>query len=159
MKRLKISSQRRLHRRAADECHFRPNARFWVWLAGSVDYDGYVKVTLRPGQVLRWSHGGITDEGYRSEWMTFKHEKNSHDSFPDSERERLYGVVFMIDEVEERDCDGRHFHESQVACPVDRLEDQLNYVDTCKGKKVYRVPSWRRVTSRQRDQYAEMAGY
>lgn len=62
-----------------------------------------------------------------------------------------------------RDCDGRLSEERIIECPI----GELRSLDICAEKQdaagredvgIF-VPNWRKVSSRQRDEYAEAAGY
>lgn len=116
----------------------RINARFWIWWA-----DGWVKLTLRRGDVLTVHRGGPTDEGWSSETETYR-----------------YDGVFVTcrSETDGRDCDGRLTREAVHRCHVLGLRARLN-------ESGYRppggggVPLWREVSAGQRDYSAEAMGY
>ena len=102
------------------------NARFWVYTAHSL-----AKLTLRPGQLLRYVEGGYTDEGYSWTETTWLHE---HDR------------VLRRKVTEARDCDGRmdYFSEHELTNLRPEEED---------------CPNWHRLHISQRDYSAEAAGY
>lgn len=122
----------------------KPNARFWVW------HNCWTKLTLRPGEKLAHSYGGRTDEGYY-----YGREEYEYDEERD--------VVVLTIVSDSRDCDGRLSEERIIECPIGELRSR----DICAEKQdaadredvgIF-IPNWRRVSSRQRDEYAEAAGY
>ena len=73
-----------------------PNARFWAFLNC-----GPVKLTLRPGQSLTWVTGGLTDEGFARESITWEWD----------------GEVLTRHWCEDgRDCDGRYSRTGSETC-------------------------------------------
>lgn len=116
----------------------RINARFWIWWA-----DGWVKLTLRRGDVLTVHRGGPTDEG----WSYLEESYRFDGVFVTL---RTYSVA--------RDCDGKFETERRDRCHVLDLRARFNEPD-------YRPPGgggspkWREVSARQRDHSAEAAGY
>lgn len=109
-------------------------ARFWTWLN-----DGWVRVTLYPGESLSWSHGERTDEGYSCHGETFAYDERTGDI---ANEYTAWG----------RDCDGpyqsgaaRHCHLSQLT--ADEPDPGIM------------APAWQRGHAWQRDAYAEAAGY
>lgn len=121
-----------------------PNARFWVW-----ENDGWIKLTLKPGQTLRWVSGGSTDEGYSNDYHSWEYDTEE-------------GVVIADYANESRDCDGRHSYHATSNCLIGDLQalppvtaDPENYVDEIPVPR----PDWRRGASSQRDHYAEAMGY
>lgn len=109
------------------------NARFWIWWN-----DGWVRLTLAPGQRMEFHTGGQTDEGFRSETETYENDGQ-----------------FVRREIHSResDCDGRHEWHSECECDVRDLK--LHEADEHGPDR----PVWEKQTSRVYDQYAEMAGY
>jgi len=98
-----------------------------------------VRVTLRAGETLSHFEGGPTDEGYSSECSEWYYDAAE-------------GLVFCEYTSWSRDCDGPHESQSETVCPASRLAlgpefDGLRY------------PDWDRIGSRQRDYFAEAAGY
>lgn len=119
------------------------NARFWQW-----HNNGWVKITLRPGQSLSTADCRQTDEGFCSEYNRWALED---------------GIVTSEYSQESRDCDGRHSYSCSVECPVGLLrdtelcsDDPIDYHDD--GSK-YFTPSWVKIGSGQRDHAAEAMGY
>ena len=113
-------------------------ARFWVW-----ENDGWIRLSLRTGQTLRWAQATATDEGWRR-WgfeATFD------------------GDTVVLEEWSlERDCDGRLDSCSIVECPFGLLQAG-GRSDFCVGIGQPLRPEWRKVRNRQRDYTAEAAGY
>ena len=108
------------------------NARFWAHVN-----DGYVKITLEPGQRLSWGESHPTDEGfsYQSESWTFEGETITRESASGG-----------------RDCDGRIDYYRDSECSV-----------YCLAARQYEdgefTPEWVDTGSSQRDEYAEAIGY
>jgi len=107
-------------------------ARFWVW-----HNCGWVRLSLRWGQVIELHEGGPTDEGY-----IYTREKFTRDEIG----------VHSEYHVDARDCDGRFEQFEERFCPYDRLaavsvDDGINR------------PDWHKVEAGQRDHAAEAAGY
>ena len=107
-------------------------ARFWVYHVGAV------RLKLKPGQTLRHSHGGATDEGYN--W-----EANSY-SFD--------GKQVVCDwHSDGRDCDGRMTRGGTVVA---------RYCDLAKGHRDedgITFPVWNEIEASQRDHAAEEMNY
>lgn len=130
------------------------NARFWVWAN-----DGWVKLTLRPGQSLGFCYGGAHDEGY-----SFTHEEYLHDG------ERVLSRF----ESEASDCDGRLDRFIVTACPLDQLRARDMHAEEQARAEFWRddptkpefnenvgifAPEWEKVRASQRDRAAEAMGY
>jgi len=115
------------------------NARFWVYANG-----GPVKLTLRPGQVLRHAEGGPNEEGYSIQRTTWE--------MPTDEP-----VVYREWSSASRDCDGELRISGSDCCPIDRLtavEPSYEYV----GELAW--PDWaEHEPAEVFDQYAQAAGY
>lgn len=111
------------------------NARFWHYVNGD-----YVRITLRPGEQL--SHGSFrdTDEGWRSEGLTWEHIGD--------------GVQFAWT-TSERDCDGRMDRDGVSFCPLSELSAR----DSSEWGGPGGMPQWETVGQGQRDYAAEAAGY
>jgi hypothetical protein len=109
------------------------NARFWVYAN-----DSLVKLTLKPGQVLRHVEGGYTDEGYS--WTETRWEYDDFDC-----------KLLRSKTTESRDCDGRMDYFSEYECGL----IELNY--SRDGEEDY--PDWKVLHRSQRDYSAEAAGY
>ena len=111
----------------------RDNARFWTFIHGSP-----VKLTLREGGSVVWELSGRTDEGWRSEWETWRLRD---------------GVVEHEHGADERDCDGRFERTGDASCPIHKLHDGYVLGDGIT------FPKWEQGDSSQRDHSAEAAGY
>lgn len=123
------------------------NARFWVYIHGNP-----VKITIRPGQSLYWSRGGPCEEGWSRESQHWTHEGES---------------VERSTADTASDCDGTHASYGEYSCPLDRLQSgnapgwiepefPTAEPDTWTGVV---WPAWDEVSTSQRDQFAEAAGY
>jgi len=106
-----------------------PNARFWFW-----NHHGHpVKLTLKPGQVLRWRKSWEHEEGWSTRCEEFEHEG---------------GQVRWLTVDDGRDCDGRLTRTTEFFCALTGLK---------AGDEG--LPAWEPGESRQRDYRAEAAGY
>ena len=123
------------------------NARFWIYANES-----WVKITLEPGQSIRFCYGGPTEEGSHYHGETYESDGDS--------------VKCLITDCG-RDCDGRldRYWEGEVAVkdlPPAHLRDVFEPVDAdCPGygmRPAYLV-RWRTESECRRDEYAEAAGY
>ncbi len=114
------------------------NARFWIWWA-----DGWVKLTLRPGQSLSFGYRGPSDEGWHSHGETYSHEGDR--------------VTSNIT-TDGRDCDGRFQTFDDFVCQLDQLaaREVWNMQD---DRLERRAPAWIALESYQRDHSAEAMGY
>ena len=112
-----------------------PNARFWAW----VNMD-YVKIILKPNQVLSHVEGGPTDEGWSYHATCWDHEGDR------VTREYTSNAC---------DCDGRldRYYESECL-----LEDLRGGSKSLVDEAIV-LPKWQRVSASQRDHEAERAGY
>jgi hypothetical protein len=135
-----------------------PNARFWIWYSPA---DGWVKLTLKPGETLECGYGGQHEEGW-----------HRHDEMFEYDEDHQVIVRHVINDG--RDCDGRLTREHTARCAVQDLrardilletieryvfwqEDVPNHeIEACHG--VF-APEWVSVAAWQRDEQAEMAGY
>lgn len=112
------------------------NARFWDYVNGS-----NVRLTLRPGQSVRWSSGIVRhDEGWSSESREWAHTGNT---------------VVSETSSSGRDCDGRLVQFGAAECSLDRLSAVP--ADEYGPSR----PDWKRIKEAcgQRDYTAEAAGY
>jgi hypothetical protein len=109
------------------------NARFWFYYNGD-----FVKLTLRPGQILHCAIHQPTDEGWTFDGEKFKH-CGDH-----------VAREFFTDGV---DCDGRHSTHGELLCPLDQLAARWIVEDG------YAVPDWQDISRSQRDYAAEAAGF
>lgn len=127
-------------------------ARFWVWHDG-----GLVKLSIRPGECIQVGGGGPCDEGC--------HYWNKAWELED-------GVLEERNYSYSRDCDGPLERHSEREADVHELVGTLAYyrngwsentgpvetMATHNGRMIY-TPNWRKVSSGQRDHYAEAMGY
>jgi len=110
------------------------NARFLFWWA-----DGFVKLTLKPGQSLSCYQGAKDEEGYNCTSVNFRYDVDDT-------------KIYREDTTWGRDCDGGHSFKSESYCAVSRLRSH-------KLESGELIPTWEEIDSSQYDQYAEMAGY
>ena len=110
------------------------NARFWAWV------NGWVKITLHPGQTLGYWRGGRNEEGWSFFSECWEHVGN--------------GVERNWSD-EGRDCDGRLDRSGEDFCPL----AELAAVEQGNASPGISTPRWDRVTAAQRDYNAELAGY
>ncbi len=119
-----------------------PNARFWHWS------NGWVKLTLKPGQTLSWGEYHRTDEGHSFQTCAWTH------TGPEITRQWCHGG---------RDCDGRIETSGADLCPLDRLAN----VQACpddperfhEGRLIHR-PDWKEAEqTRVYDQFAQASNY
>jgi len=113
------------------------NARFWVLVN-----DGWVRLSLGVGQVLEHTEGGPHDEGYSYTGTAWKREGHGREGFVD-----------VSHTTRSRDCDGPLDTYSNAQCRVDALEDHPSFDGEVP------VPDWEKVSSYQRDYFAEAMGY
>lgn len=133
------------------------NARFWIW-----HNDGWVKLTLRPGQKLEFTYGGEHEEGWSRTETTYEYDEEA-------------GVVVCITATRSQDCDGPHSDYAKVYSPLhalkarsmfeecgrwmwDEFSEQDVVIPSSSDYGIY-APEWFRVESHQRDYYAESMGY
>ena len=116
------------------------NARFWTWWNG-----GWVKLTLRPRQTITLHRGWKHEEGWSEEIDVFIHEG---------------GAVRNEHTESGRDCDGRLDRYSDFVARLDQLQNDSAYERwSCPENEGIYTPNWHKLTSSQRDEYAELAGY
>ena len=109
------------------------NARFWIFWN-----DDMIKVTLKPGQEINLATGGLCDEGFNRQHETYRLEGD-------------YVTSSWLNEG--RDCDGPHSQYGYVQCHVDQLQSKYNDYNKLN------MPAWKKVSSGQRDIFAESMGY
>ena len=119
------------------------NARFWAHLGES---RGWVKVTLRPGQVLDHHMGGPDDEGWWAQGVYWHHEG-------DHVRREWY--------TDGADCDGRMSTGGEARCGLAELAALPAESRRWSGTTlVYPArPQWTPADKWQRDHAAEAMGY
>jgi len=108
------------------------NARFWTWIN-----DGWIRMTLQPGQEITHCVGGPHEEGYSYETTTYTHHG-----------ETVGREVF----TESRDCDGRYDNAYSQAAAIDALDN----VET--PDRVMR-PDWQTIDETQRPQNAPQGAF
>ena len=125
-----------------------PSARFWVWWN-----DGWVKLTLRPGQTLSHGYSGPTDEGWSSEHHNYEYDAETL-------------CVTSHCTSDGSDCDGRLTRYYDCECRVDDLHavppPPLDEQAFCRRsiREFWPMrPLWKKIGSSQRDYNAEAAGY
>ncbi len=111
-----------------------PNARFWFFNHNLE----WTKLTLKPGQVLRWHKAWSHEEGWSSVGEEFTHEGD-------------YVRWRAVDDG--RDCDGRLTQYRELTCPLTQLREPVRYTPD------YLLPAWEELDRSQRDYTAEAAGY
>lgn len=119
-----------------------PNARFWTWYL-----DGWVKLTLKPGQTLGYTRGGRHDEGWFRESVTWELAEDGSE-------------VIRQSDSDGTDCDGRMSHSSTDSATRDKLRavDQFATYPVACNLGIYR-PAWSEVEASQRDYSAEAMNY
>jgi hypothetical protein len=110
------------------------NARFFTFIRNDI-----VKLTLRPGQTLCHAYRSRDEEGFSDCVHKWTHDGN--------------GVVSQYD-VSGRDCDGWAQRKGTIRCPLEKLKS--GNVDCETGLP---FPEWDDLSSEQRDEFAELAGY
>lgn len=116
-------------------------ARWWQY----VDC-GWVKLSLRDGETIRWSESHATDEGWSEsaeEWT------------------RIGNTIYRWYRNAGRDCDGLLIHEGTLTADIDDLraiepDDEFGKPYLPAGTM---LPDWRRSSRSCYDEYAAMAGY
>lgn len=119
-------------------------ARFWTWENG-----GWVKITLAPGQSLKWSKFSRDEEGWSSEAVRWSHE-GTH--------------VVCENRYSGKDCDGTISRGGSQTCPLSRLATVPAYDDGERRSTEFRPiegrPDWQEgAPAWQRDARAELANY
>jgi hypothetical protein len=120
------------------------NARFWEFVNGD-----WVKLTLSPGQSLKWSAYIPDEEGYEYKEYYWIHKRHS---------------IYNQQKIACRDCDGRLDRHYVYKCPITQLMgkqiDAGIFGDSrTEFEKQVRLPKWAELKSWQRDYYAEEMGY
>ncbi len=127
----------------------KPNARFWIHYN-----DDWAKITLKPGQTIKFYSGGPTDEGVSHASETYEYDDHED-------------VVIAQFTYWGRDCDGGYQWNSDYYARVSELkavdEEPLYERTNFRGEEVNitlpRRPRWMQKHEWQRDQYAEQMGY
>lgn len=118
------------------------NVRFWDWIN-----DGWVKITLRPGETIRREKSQTTDEGFCNSLETYLYDETD-------------GSIMATYDSQSRDCDGL-FYQGAVLALVHTF-----WVDE-SDERVRKQPDfpvgwharWEPTERYQRDMTAEAAGY
>jgi hypothetical protein len=130
------------------------NARFWDFVN-----EGYVKLTLKPGQKIRFGHSGPDEEGWHYERYMFEHSDDG------------LGIVCHRASGG-RDCDGRIDEGATHFAAYDRLavhgafiqdEDRNPSPESVArahhdGRRIMQ-PDWNEIRHGIRDHSAELANY
>lgn len=114
------------------------NAKFWIYYPPAC---GLVRLKLKPGQEIRYSYGGRTDEGWERSWEVFSHDG-----------ERILSEWCS----DGADCDGRLTRCGASQCSLDRLQARAAFASENEG---IMVPEWEELESYQKDEFAERMGY
>lgn len=136
----------------------RRNARFWYWHNGD-----WVKLTLRPGELISFDRWHRHEEGSSWSETTFTYEN---------------GLLRSSLEEDGTDCDGRLQSSRTCECHLDQLTDcevyrpegtreELVFAQTgyrlgkcwVSDADVSGSPAWTKVSASQRDHSAERMGY
>lgn len=122
------------------------NARFWEWIN-----NGWVKITLRPGQSLSHSKYSTDEEGYSAELTSWIHDGD--------EIRREWNTSA-------RDCDGQISRNGSEVCPISRLasvpamlSDESDSRDYFDHMLIYRADWQTKDKTRVYDAYAEAMNY
>lgn len=114
------------------------NARFWHYSTGTGD--GWVKLTLRPGQTLHWHEYHRTDEGHSFQTYTWTHNGDS------ITRQWSNGG---------RDCDGHISTTGTDACQLSKLTECQPVIDDDPPQ-----PDWQESQPTEvNDQFARLSNY
>lgn len=106
---------------------------------------GWVKLSIRDGETIRWYESHATDEGwseYSEEWT------------------RIGNAIYRWCRSAGRDCDGLLIHECYLETDWDSLrvhEPHESTIDDLPPGTL--LPDWRRTSRSCYDEYAAMAGY
>lgn len=111
------------------------NARFWTWMN-----DGWVKITLSPGETLAHYTCRSHDEGWSSTANSWEYDGET--------------IVSTLTE-DGRDCDGRSSYHASCWTTVDKLREN----EFVESGEVIRTPRWEQGERVCYDQFAEQAGY
>lgn len=133
------------------------NARFWIW-----HNDGWVKLTLTPGESARFGTGGSHEEGYHCEDWCYEYDAEGQSVV-------CHSVAWG------RDCDGPYRRFAKSYCPLTELKSrsmfeecgrlfwcpfyEMDLVMPSSSDYGIYCPEWRKESSFQRDYYAEAMGY
>jgi hypothetical protein len=117
-----------------------PTARFWIMHPHNVD--GFVRLTLRPGQSVAFHRGKPDSEGFTASAERYRYDI--------SER-----VIRRECASWGSDCDGRYKSFSDDVCPL----DQLATVPVEWNGETINRPNWQQESASQRDYTAEAMNY
>ena len=118
-----------------------PNLKFWVWLN-----DGPIRIKLRPGKSLTHYRWNRDEEGWSSQLSTWTHDGD--------------GVIEKYTS-DGRDCDGRLTQHGLYRASIANLAvNPLNGIGYLPGfDDKIAFPKWDKLSSSQRDEYAEAMNY
>ena len=109
------------------------NARFWTWWN-----DGMIKLTLKPGQELRFWRSERHEEGWSSTLEEYEYDGDE--------------ILSRIIE-DGQDCDGRVTRADCYSCPIGELAAHYN-----PNSNVW-VPNWKKESASVNDQFARAMNY
>ena len=113
--------------------------RFWTF-----ENDDWVRLSLAPGQSVRWSTGGPDEEGWSARGSVWFHAGD-----------RIVRRWWS----DGCDCDGRLQRGGSDQAALTELAAEPAYRNPVfRGRAIYR-PEWVEIDREQRDFYAEAAGY
>ena len=116
------------------------NVRFWDYVGYR---NGYVKLTLKPGESIVHHGGGESDEGWA--WWSNTYTYNEEE-----------GIIELRMGANGSDCDGPYSSCQDMWCPIDRLDAREASEGPMKRPP---SPKWERGEYFQRDYFAEAMGY
>jgi hypothetical protein len=128
-------------------------ARFWVWIN-----DGWVKLSIPPGEPWEWCHAHPTDEGWSSESIRWTNDG------------QCVTREWCDDGV---DCDGRLTRSGSDYCPIEQLranavceresmwqlEDGTTIFMADEENEGIYTPEWEKGDSSVYDENAVLANY
>lgn len=121
------------------------NVRFFDYFNGS-----FVKITLKPGQILRHYEAHDTEEGWDSNETIYQYD----------------GDRVTCETINDgTDCDGRltrhatYTMDGLTSREVEREQSALEYRYGVKSSDHYPVANWKEIANGQRDYTAESMGY
>jgi hypothetical protein len=120
-------------------CRYPKNAKFWVW-----NKEGFVKLTLTPGEVIQRREFQSTDEGWSSLTEEWRHNGDR------IVHEGAYAG---------RDCDGRHSYDFETFALLTKLQVILTYTYEGLERPDVLIPDWQDAKSTVYDQYAQLSNY
>ncbi len=121
------------------------NIHFWHY------WNGWVKITLSPGQSIELSHCEPTDEGYsfKHEVLTYTDGGLLHSEYVNGGRD----CDGYISHTTESIADSFHMHEEQRPLPCEGMQRGITISDS------FKVPSWVTKGESVYDQFAQSMNY